>query len=178
MARTKFVIEDSFDAILRDLERVSVDAETAMRTEFGRAIGEVIDATPQDSGQAASGWDKAAEALSAPHRTIADHPTVSPKTGKTKRSAAKGRNLGAYAETLSGRSGKPLKKASFVATNRDYVALSSEYGFRGPHGKKTMKPTHAVREALKRMRQRFGPVFGKAVRANLRKPKRKKKTTI
>lgn len=178
MARPKFVIEDSFDAIFRDLERISVDAETVMREEFGQAIGEVIDATPIQSGQAASGWEEAADALGASHKSISGNPTISLKTGKELRSASKGKAKGAYEEKLSGKSGKPLKKATFIATNKDFVAFASEYGMRGPSGKERMRPTHAVRDALKRLKKRFGPHFAKAIRANVRKPKRKKKTVI
>lgn len=178
MARPKFVIEDSFDAIFRDLERISVDAETAMREEFGQAIGEVMDATPKASGQAASGWEEAADALDAKHGSIVGMPTVSRKTGRVLRSADKGKEKGAYEEKLTGKSGKPLKKATFIATNRDFVAFASEYGLRGPSGQEKMRPTHAVRDALKRLKKRFGPHFAAAIRANIRKPKKKKKTVI
>jgi len=178
MARPKFVIEDSFDAIFRDLERVSIDAETAMREEFGQAIGEVMDATPQQSGQAASGWDAAAEALGSKHKPVGGSPTVSLKTGGVMRSAEKGKGEGTYEEKLTGKSGKPINKATFEATNRDFVSFASEYGMRGPSGKEKMRPTHAVRDALKRLKKRFGPHFAKAIRANIRKPKRKKKTVI
>lgn len=174
MARPKVVIEDSWDAFFRDMERVKQDAEDAMRKEFGVAIGEIIDDTPQNSGQAASGWLAAARALNAPHAPIRARVAKRyDEKGKLKdtRSAAKGKKKGGYEE-------KRAKSVThFIAKNSDEVAKALEYGF--PVGKSaSLRATHSVRNALKRLKKRFGPIFAKAVRTNVRRPKKSKKTVI
>lgn len=184
MGRPKFVMEDSFDSIFRDLERVTLDGSQALYEELSICIGEIIDNTPQKSGQAAAGWLEAAQKLGAQHKPVKEGVTYGGRMRKdgtrgVSRSAAKGRKNGFYSSRITGKTGKRLNTISLEAGNRDFVMMAMEYGFRV--GKRNPYKFHAariVRGAVTRMKERFGPHFMKALKGNIRKPKKKKKTTV
>lgn len=210
MARSKFVIEDSFDAIFRDLERVSLDAADVMRAELGQAVADIVGHTPVATGMAASAWAAAARALGAKHKPITPVPIqvnkstmVSALTGKKGHyrlidNRAKGRRMGGYREKLTGKKGKRVNRATFEAFNSVYHIKFIEYGIslqagggihasaatgeflsgvvRGYHFAR--QPEFQVRNAVRRMKQRIGPEFSKALKANIRRPKRYKTKTV
>lgn len=205
MARTRFEIKDSFGQLLRDLRRCGSDAATELRKELGLAVGEIINTTPQDSGMAASGWTKAAGALHSSHKAIKDGEAYAgvrnarAGIGRTRviRSAAMGRRMGKFKENVSFsqlkravKTGEAPKRIEYVATNAVRHITFLEYGKAGnatSHGKNmaviggfiyAMKPLHIVRDAVRRMKQRIGPAFAKALKANIRRPKKYKRTVI
>ena len=206
MARAKFVVEDSFESIFRDLKRTGADAAVVMREELGVAVGEIIDTTPQSTGMAASGWSKAATALKSRHVPIKNGETYGNKKNfgagidtklRVVRSAAWGRNMSKYEETVpfsalkrAIRTGDAPNRIDFIAANHVKHITFIEYGTSGnakSHGKNSgeengywfkFKPLHIVRNAMRNMKQRIGPLFAKALKANIKRPKRYKRTVI
>jgi len=177
MARSKVVIEDSFAAIFRDMQRINQDGAEVVKEEFAVAIGNIIDDTPQTTGQAASGWKNGADAVGAKHQAIKQgekiHRRKDGQIDKSKtRSAKNGEALGSYDEITTGKTGKKLTTIRFEASNKDKAALAMEYG----HG--NFRRDRIVRRQIVGMKQRIGPHFATAFRATVRKPKQKKKTVV
>lgn len=181
MARPKIIIEDSFDSIFRDLERVSRQGANVIYEEMATCVGEIIDNTPQKSGHAAASWLEAAENLKAPHSPIVQGHTRGGRKKKDGtynviRSYGWGTKQGYYKETHRSKSGKELNKLTIEAGSKDFVMLAMEYGFKV--GTYKFKAMRIVRNAVHRMKERIGIHFNKAMRITLRKPKKKKKTVI
>lgn len=191
MARSKVIIEDNFAAIMKDMARIGMTAVEIVRQELGTCIGEIIDTTPQDTGMAASGWLKAADILAAKHVAI-NNGRVNRKNWKYEngkwvidlaeyRSAALGRKQSDYRETHNERTikrgqkkGEVVKKAVFEATNSVPHLTFIEYGHRitTPNGEITSTANHVIRDACRRMNQRMGPELYKALRVQIKRPKR------
>ena len=177
--RSRLKMTDSFEAIFRDLERASLDGKDVIRKEMATAISVIIARTPVRTGQAAAGWTPAADALGAQYENIASRrPRKAAgelrRSGmRRERSIARGRELGGYEEQTTTKGGKALNKAKFIAWNRDKMVPGLEYGWFNLH-----QAMHIVRNAMREMRGRIGPAFGKALRGSLRKPKRKVVTVV
>lgn len=173
MPRSKFVVEDSFDSIFRDLERVTMAAGEAMRKELGLAVAEIIENTPQDTGMTASGWKRAADALKAEHKPIRGRR----KRGRDK---ARGEVLGSYDEKTQGKTGRTLNKAVYEAANAVRETTFVEYGFLTQMGKLAHRipGKFPVRKAVRNMKRRIGPEFAKVMKANIRRPKRYKRSEV
>lgn len=155
MARSKVVIEDSFDNILADMRRLGMDAVEVTRNELATTIGEIIDNTPRHTGMAAMGWTKAADALgvgyhieykvsrsdlrsltrSSQYKDDPEGFAESLQKGSESRRTL-GRRMGGFTETVSERTirsgkrkGVMVKKAEFIAGNAVPHLTFIEYGF-------------------------------------------------
>jgi hypothetical protein len=169
----KFVMKDSFESIFRDLKRVGQDASEVMREELGKAITQIINETPVETGMSAASWIPAAQALDA------DIPSITPHVDERKtargqvRRKSLGPRLGYYVESRGGLFGLGEKNNfTFEAGTRDTVAIANEYGFNG------MEARHPVKYAVKKMKERIGPEFEKAIKARMQKPRHMKTTTV
>ncbi len=196
MARTKFVVEDSFDAIFADLERCTMDAAEVTRKELGKTVGEIADATPRYTGETASAWAAAADKMGAPHKPVTPgvrkarneratywDPVEKKRISgeyRVKDRTALGRSQGGYEETLTGATGRKLASAIFEAWNAVKQLTFVEYGglVRDGKGTRRLPGKHIVRDAIRRMKQRLGPLFSKVVKANIRRPKKYVKKVI
>lgn len=120
---------------------------------------------------------------------------------KVIRSGAWGRRMGKYEENVPFTALKRAIKRGDIPDRLEFTASNSvkhmtflEYGVsyigsgaKGVSGHfggevngfaYAVKPRHIVRDAMRRMKQRIGPAFAKALRANIKRPKRYQKTVV
>jgi hypothetical protein len=109
--------------------------------------------------------------------------------------------MGKYQETVPFSALKRAEKRGDLPDRLEFIAQNAvkhmtflEYGVsfagRGTKGVQghfaeeingfayAVKPLYIVRNAIRRMKQRIGPVFAKVLRANIKRPKRYKRTVV